>query len=268
MQRGGVGDFDCYQLTTVTAEYSQALADCIAVNGALPTLPNALTKSLLAAKAPDGGIWLLDSILNKNLVTGVWTVRWSDYSVSDLNRWAKSLTSVDEERRFALMPNEELKTINFDSNVTKRYICKVAPVFDFPGVAKESKPSDLECRKGWTHLKSSDTCVKLDNNTVTWLEGLQRCRKLGGDLVHVKSAAIEKELTGLFTDDVDRLTRFYAIGLYRPDSSDVWTYTDGTVIGGYSAFSFAPPSTWGRCAFISTVTQVINVQAMTVRQKK
>lgn len=86
----GVGHSDCYQLSSETAEYSQALADCIAMNGALPTLPNALTKSLLAAKAPDGGIWLLDSILNKNLVTGVWTIRWSDYSVSDLDHWAKS----------------------------------------------------------------------------------------------------------------------------------------------------------------------------------
>ncbi|KAH7702728.1 hypothetical protein AAVH_30114, partial [Aphelenchoides avenae] len=155
-------------------------------------------------------------------------------------------------------------------------------------MSKGSKSGDIECQKGWTHLKSADKCVKLDDNTVTWLEGLQRCRKLGGDLVHVKSAAVEKELIGLyrfrialhcrifvvvrnslglFTDDVDRLTRFYAIGLYRPKSSDVWTYTDGTAIGDYTAFSFAPPSTWGRCTFISTVTQVINVEAMTVHQK-
>lgn len=59
------------------------------------------------------------------------------------------------------MPNEELKTISFDSNLTKRYICKVAPVFDFLEMSKGSKSGDIECQKGWTHLKSADKCVKV-----------------------------------------------------------------------------------------------------------
>ncbi|HEY5922310.1 MAG TPA: C-type lectin domain-containing protein [Kofleriaceae bacterium] len=109
-------------------------------------------------------------------------------------------------------------------------------------------------------IDASSTCIAMATQTfeqhhyfatgnANWQGARNECASVGGHLVKIESPAENAFVTATFTNSF-----FTWIGLHDPTSANVYTWTDGTLLGvSFNAFpNGVPPLSNGDCVDVGT----------------
>lgn len=270
----GLTPSDCYYYSATSDIWIRAEEKCIARGGHLASVSSLLLNSIVKDPARIscqdeywlGGNW-------DQYQPNAWA--WTDGKPFSFTNWAKGQPSTGGVLYVAMNVHTG-QWYSKDGSQLKPFVCRVTPTGNATASPTENPPTTASntcptvssptlsprpncvappcCSDGWTYIPQAYSCFRVSTENTVWKIALENCHGMGGMLATIHSDKANTAILEFATSTYKSSCTWFAIGLFRPDSSDSFGWNDGSPLDYTNWGSNAPDVSERQCAFAEYCT--------------